>query len=83
MKPVIVSMKTIGIFGGQRTILVQLDYDGVPMEASFTGRSFGGPGLVTAYIEGVKVPVAFPDRYGKTFDTEWVENYFRKEGQDD
>ena len=77
-RPELTGIETIDLFGGSRTIIAHVDYDGEQMTAMFTGRQRDRPGHVDAVVAGERVPVPHPERYGDRFNKEWVEEYWRR-----
>lgn len=82
MKPEVLEIVVMNFFGKARTITARVSYGGEVLTLAFSGRQDGAPGHVTLDVEGIRVPVPFPQRFGKRFDKEWVETYFEKEARD-
>lgn len=74
----ILSLTTIDLFGGSRTILARIKYEGQDAEVSLTGRQKGPPRLVRVQVKGIEVPVPFPAQYGDQFNEDWVRKYLEK-----
>lgn len=77
-KPEIDSLTTIDLFGNNRTIIAHCRVDGETLDVSLHGSQKGKPGLVRVFIDGEEIPVAFPERYGREFNEDWVRNYWAR-----
>ena len=72
----IVSLSTIDLFGGSRTIVAYVRVEGESMTVSLTGTQKGRPGHVKVRVGDTDVPVPFPERYGDQFNEDWVRTYW-------
>lgn len=62
-----------------RTITARVRYGGQVLTATFTGSKKGRPGDVAVDIEGIRITVPSPKRFGPVFNKAWVETYLEKE----
>lgn len=74
----ILSLSTIDLFGGSRTIIAYVRMEGQDMTVSLTGTQKGRPGLVRVRVGDTDVPVPFPAQYGDQFNEDWVRKYLDK-----
>lgn len=79
MKPEVLEIRVMNFFGKTRTITARVSYGGEILTVAFSGKQQGAPGHVIMDVEGIRVPVPFPHRFGEKFDEAWVRIYFEKE----